>query len=308
MAIDHAGQNIRVNTLSPGAVETAAHRAPLRLVRGRARRRLGPKHLLGRLGQPDEIAGSGGVPRQRRGELCHRQRPVGRRRLHRDLIRPSTTSRIFRPRQRRGLARRERSRRPISRPPRPAPPSSDTANSPSTRPRCCRSMPRTTRRNPSNGAASSRMSSEPHQNASPCAASGRDGAIAGMDEQQPALFGERGVAQRREQRDMAGCGVHRAAQCSGPAGDRARPVAGRGEALPQIAAIGRDRRLDPGPDHPGQHLAGIGRELQLQQLLPHLLLRAAQEDDIAGKCMPARPARGGGKSSNSSMVASTASP
>jgi NAD(P)-dependent dehydrogenase (short-subunit alcohol dehydrogenase family) len=55
MAIDHAGQNIRVNTLSPGAVETertlrrygsfqAAHDA------------IGPKHLLGRLGRPPEIA------------------------------------------------------------------------------------------------------------------------------------------------------------------------------------------------------------------------------------------------------------
>jgi len=55
MAVDHAGQNIRVNTLSPGAVETA------RLVKrfgdmDTARRISGPKHLLGRLGQPDEIA------------------------------------------------------------------------------------------------------------------------------------------------------------------------------------------------------------------------------------------------------------
>src|SRR2546423_319986 len=55
MAIDHAAQNIRVNTLSPGAVETD------RLVKRfgdmeTARRISGPKHLLGRLGQPDEIA------------------------------------------------------------------------------------------------------------------------------------------------------------------------------------------------------------------------------------------------------------
>lgn len=57
MATDHATQNIRVNTLSPGAVETE------RLVRRfgdmeTARRISGPKHLLGRLGQPDEIAGA----------------------------------------------------------------------------------------------------------------------------------------------------------------------------------------------------------------------------------------------------------
>jgi NAD(P)-dependent dehydrogenase (short-subunit alcohol dehydrogenase family) len=55
MAIDHAGQNIRVNTLSPGAVETE------RLLRRygsfqAAGEALGPKHLLGRLGQPAEIA------------------------------------------------------------------------------------------------------------------------------------------------------------------------------------------------------------------------------------------------------------
>jgi NAD(P)-dependent dehydrogenase (short-subunit alcohol dehydrogenase family) len=55
MAIDHAGDRIRVNTISPGAVETQ------RLLRRwgtmeEARRALGPKHLLGRLGQPEEIA------------------------------------------------------------------------------------------------------------------------------------------------------------------------------------------------------------------------------------------------------------
>jgi NAD(P)-dependent dehydrogenase (short-subunit alcohol dehydrogenase family) len=55
MAIDHAGQNIRVNTLSPGAVETE------RIVRRygsfeAARLAIGPKHLLGRLGRPPEIA------------------------------------------------------------------------------------------------------------------------------------------------------------------------------------------------------------------------------------------------------------
>lgn len=55
MAADHAAQNVRVNTLSPGAVETE------RLVKRfgdmeTARRLSAPKHLLGRLGQPDEIA------------------------------------------------------------------------------------------------------------------------------------------------------------------------------------------------------------------------------------------------------------
>jgi NAD(P)-dependent dehydrogenase (short-subunit alcohol dehydrogenase family) len=55
MAIDHAGQNIRVNTLSPGGVET--QRTLQRYGSFEAgRQALGPKHLLGRLGRPQEIA------------------------------------------------------------------------------------------------------------------------------------------------------------------------------------------------------------------------------------------------------------
>ena len=55
MASDHAAQNIRVNTLSPGAVET--DRMNLRFGdMKKARKALGPKHLVNRLGQPDEIA------------------------------------------------------------------------------------------------------------------------------------------------------------------------------------------------------------------------------------------------------------
>ena len=54
MATDHAAQKIRVNTLSPGAVETE------RMLRfgsmEKAREVLGPKHLLNRLAQPEEIA------------------------------------------------------------------------------------------------------------------------------------------------------------------------------------------------------------------------------------------------------------
>jgi NAD(P)-dependent dehydrogenase (short-subunit alcohol dehydrogenase family) len=55
MAIDHAAQSIRVNTLSPGAVETQRilHRYGSFEA---AREGLGPKHLLARLGRPHEIA------------------------------------------------------------------------------------------------------------------------------------------------------------------------------------------------------------------------------------------------------------
>jgi len=55
LATDHAAQGIRANTISPGAVETR------RLLRRHqtmeeARKVMGPKHLLGRLGLPEEIA------------------------------------------------------------------------------------------------------------------------------------------------------------------------------------------------------------------------------------------------------------
>ncbi|HEV8680547.1 MAG TPA: SDR family oxidoreductase [Stellaceae bacterium] len=57
VAIDHAAQNVRVNTLSPGAVET---QRTLRRYNSfeAANRTLGQKHLTGRLGRPAEIAGA----------------------------------------------------------------------------------------------------------------------------------------------------------------------------------------------------------------------------------------------------------
>jgi NAD(P)-dependent dehydrogenase (short-subunit alcohol dehydrogenase family) len=57
MAIDHAAQNIRVNALSPGAVETqrTLNRYGSFEV---AREQIGSKHLTRRLGRPDEIAGA----------------------------------------------------------------------------------------------------------------------------------------------------------------------------------------------------------------------------------------------------------
>jgi len=55
MALDHAHQNIRVNTLSPGAVGTerlAAHHGSI----AAAERKLAPKHPIGRIARPEEIA------------------------------------------------------------------------------------------------------------------------------------------------------------------------------------------------------------------------------------------------------------
>ena len=57
LAIDHAAQHVRVNTLSPGGVET--QRTLNRYGSfSAARETLGAKHPLGRLGRPDEIAGA----------------------------------------------------------------------------------------------------------------------------------------------------------------------------------------------------------------------------------------------------------
>jgi NAD(P)-dependent dehydrogenase (short-subunit alcohol dehydrogenase family) len=55
MAVDHAGQGIRVNSLSPGAVATARllQRWPDLQAAGTG---LGPAHLLGRIARPEEIA------------------------------------------------------------------------------------------------------------------------------------------------------------------------------------------------------------------------------------------------------------
>ncbi len=55
LALDHAAEGVRVNSLSPGAVETE------RLVHRfgsmeQAREAIAAKHILGRLGRPDEIA------------------------------------------------------------------------------------------------------------------------------------------------------------------------------------------------------------------------------------------------------------
>jgi len=57
MALDHAAEKIRVNTLSPGAVGThrlVASRGSL----AEAERALAPLHPIGRIGRPEEIAAS----------------------------------------------------------------------------------------------------------------------------------------------------------------------------------------------------------------------------------------------------------
>src|SRR5262249_34706192 len=62
----------------------------------------------------------------------------------------------------------------------------------------------------------------------------------------------------------------------------------RALALARIAAIGGERRAHPLRQHPAEHLAGVRRELNLQQLLPHLLLPAAQIGDVIGEAPGSR--------------------
>lgn len=55
MAVDHSAQGVRTNTISPGAIET--ERMTMRFgTMENARKAMGPMHLVGRLGQPEEIA------------------------------------------------------------------------------------------------------------------------------------------------------------------------------------------------------------------------------------------------------------
>jgi NAD(P)-dependent dehydrogenase (short-subunit alcohol dehydrogenase family) len=56
LAIDHAEDNIRVNSLSPGSIDTARTLRRFAGDREAANRARGPNHLLGRTGRPDEIA------------------------------------------------------------------------------------------------------------------------------------------------------------------------------------------------------------------------------------------------------------
>jgi NAD(P)-dependent dehydrogenase (short-subunit alcohol dehydrogenase family) len=55
LAADHAAQGIRANTLSPGAIETRRMLQRWKTMED-ARAMMAPKHLLGRLGLPEEIA------------------------------------------------------------------------------------------------------------------------------------------------------------------------------------------------------------------------------------------------------------
>ena len=54
LAMDHAGDNIRANTISPGFILT--ERSSARRRQGKGELRMGPTHLTNRPGEPDEIA------------------------------------------------------------------------------------------------------------------------------------------------------------------------------------------------------------------------------------------------------------
>ena len=86
---------------------------------------------------------------------------------------------------------------------RPRPPSSETANLPSTNPRWRRSLPHTTRRNPSNAASRFEdVAASPPEGIALRVERSR-GIDRRMHEQQPAPLGKGGMAQRREQHPVA---------------------------------------------------------------------------------------------------------
>jgi hypothetical protein len=67
-----------------------------------------------------------------------------------------------------------------------------------------------------------------------------------------------------------------------------RAGGGLAQALGRIEAVGLQSGRDALVEHPLQHGSGIRGELQLQQLLPHLLLAAAQVHHVAGESVGAR--------------------
>src|SRR5205823_9129118 len=107
------------------------------------------------------------------------------------------------------------------------------------------------------------------------------------DKQQRPFHSHRRMPQYRKQRGVPRPRIHRVAHAARPARHRARTVAARGKPLPHLRAIARYRRLDAVPRHPAQDLARVLGQLQLQELLPHLFLRPAQDHYIGGKA--ARP-------------------
>ena len=56
LAIDHANDGVRANSLSPGSIDTARTLRRFNGDRAAANHARGPNHLLGRTGKPDEIA------------------------------------------------------------------------------------------------------------------------------------------------------------------------------------------------------------------------------------------------------------
>ena len=79
---------------------------------------------------------------------------------------------------------------------------------------------------------------------------------------------------------MAGPGRLTFAQARGPASDGAGAIAAGDAALGDGIAIGLDDGGQSPRQHPVEHVERRQRELELQRLVPDLLLRTAQEDEI----------------------------
>ena len=82
LAVDYARDNIRVNSLSPGAIDTARSLRHFG-TRENANKARGPLHLLGRTGRVRGDRRRRGVPRLRGIVVHDRHRPPARRRLSR---------------------------------------------------------------------------------------------------------------------------------------------------------------------------------------------------------------------------------
>ena len=79
---------------------------------------------------------------------------------------------------------------------------------------------------------------------------------------------------------MASMAADGSADARGPFRQGAHPFLRRGQAVLRVEAVGYKRAVQPLVQHPVQDFRGVRRKLNLQQLLPHFFLSAAQIDEV----------------------------
>ena len=104
-----------------------------------------------------------------------------------------------------------------------------------------------------------------------------------VGKEEPALVIHGRAPHGHDQGVVAGPSADRTAQADGIVGDFADRHTGEAGGFPAVRAVAAQRAFQPVFEHPREHGGrGLG-EVQLQHLLQHFLLRAAEVGDIAGE-------------------------